>query len=397
MSAEQVTIGPDTAAFLEAYDIHPMRGFLPSMDPLTKLPKEFSIWEEIVSQLPKYLVAGMTRKVLRDIPILDSTKLVSERHQSRAMLLLSYFGHAYVWGESRPEDTIPAGIAVPWYEVAQSVGRPPVLSYASHALYNWRRLDPAGPIALGNIARLENFLGGSDEDWFVLVHIDIESKAGPALAAICEAQKSVSSDDPQKLEQQLDIIAAVIKSLRSSLARMPEKCDPYIYYNRVRPFIFGWKDNPSIPIGIIYEGVVAYHNTPQVFRGETGAQSSIIPSIDVALGINYAGDPLAHHLEELRNYMPPKHRQFIRTVGKGPSIREYIIKQRHSIPSLADSYNTCVQEVHAFRAKHLEYAAIYIHAQSQRDSSNPVEVGTGGTPFMHYLKQHLDELQNYII
>ena len=27
---------------------------------------------------------------------------------------------------------------------------------------------------------------------------------------------------------------------------MPEKCDPYIYYHRVRPFIFGTKDNPDL-------------------------------------------------------------------------------------------------------------------------------------------------------
>ena len=37
--------------------------------------------------------------------------------------------------------------------------------------------------------------------------------------------------------------------------RMPEKCDPFIYYNRVRPYIFGWKNNPATPDGVIYEGV----------------------------------------------------------------------------------------------------------------------------------------------
>ena len=57
-----------------------------------------------------------------------------------------------------------------------------MLSYASYALDNWRRLDPASPIELGNIALLQNFLGGLDEEWFVLVHVDIEAKAGKALA-----------------------------------------------------------------------------------------------------------------------------------------------------------------------------------------------------------------------
>src|SRR5881396_844732 len=111
----------------------------------------------------------------------------------RAMLLLSYLGHAYVWGGGsgvEPARCIPAGLAVPWYAVAARLGRPPVLSYASYALHNWRRLDPAGLIALGNIVLLQNFLAGVDEEWFILVHVDIEAKAVPALQAIGLAQQA---------------------------------------------------------------------------------------------------------------------------------------------------------------------------------------------------------------
>ena len=62
------------------------------------------------------------------------------------------------------------------------LGREPILSYASYALWNWRRLDESGPIALGNIALLQHFLGGLDEAWFILIHVDIERRAGAALA-----------------------------------------------------------------------------------------------------------------------------------------------------------------------------------------------------------------------
>ena len=51
---------------------------------------------------------------------------------------------------------------------------------------------------------------------------------------------------------------------------MPEKCDPYVYYHRVRPYIFGTKDNPDLKKGLIYEN--QFDNKPQFFRGETGAQ-----------------------------------------------------------------------------------------------------------------------------
>ncbi|MGW0733056.1 hypothetical protein [Streptomyces sp. NPDC002851] len=78
------------------------------------------------------------------------------------------------------------------------MGRPPVLSYASHVLVNWRRLDPARPVELGNVARLQSFLGGLDEDWFVVVHIAIEALAGPGLFAAARAQQTAAENDMER-------------------------------------------------------------------------------------------------------------------------------------------------------------------------------------------------------
>ncbi|MBI3304263.1 MAG: hypothetical protein HYZ72_19535, partial [Deltaproteobacteria bacterium] len=162
---------------LETFHVDPQRGFLPSPDPLDRLPPAFARWEEIARDLPKLLVAGRLRPVLEQLPIMKVSTLQDPAQLDRAMLLLSYFGHGYVWAEEEPARRIPAGVAVPWYAVARRLGRPPVLSYASYALHNWRRLDPQGPVALGNSALLQNFLAGLDEEWFVLVHVDIEAKA----------------------------------------------------------------------------------------------------------------------------------------------------------------------------------------------------------------------------
>ena len=40
-----------------------------------------------------------------------------------------------------------------------------------------------------------------------------------------------------------------------SLSAMREGCHPFIFYHRVRPFLSAWKHNPTLPNGIIYEGV----------------------------------------------------------------------------------------------------------------------------------------------
>lgn len=34
---------------------------------------------------------------------------------------------------------------------------------------------------------------------------------------------------------------------------MGEKCDPHIYYQRVRLPMSGWRNNPALPQGLVYE------------------------------------------------------------------------------------------------------------------------------------------------
>ena len=373
------------------YGVNGSRGFLPAPDPLDRLPNDFSPWEQMGRELPKLLITGKIRSLIKDMPLLDATRLRDERERRRAMVILSFLGHAYAWGEKEIVSSIPASLSVPWHQIAKLLGRPPVLSYASYALDNWKRLDPNRPIELGNIALLQNFLGGQDEEWFVTVHVAIEAKAGPALAAIVAAQQAVVDDQAETVASQLATIARTLEAMHDILLRMPERCDPYVYFRRVRPYIHGWANHPSLPAGMIYEGVEDYGGIAQSFRGETGAQSSIIPALDAALGIAHAEDMLGRYLKEMRDYMPPKHRAFIETVEAGPSVRDYVLRHRDARPFLRDAYNAAVDGIELFRSTHLEYARNYIVKQSQGGKRNPTDVGTGGTPFVPYLKKHRRE------
>jgi indoleamine 2,3-dioxygenase len=93
----------------------------------------------------------------------------------------------------------------------------------------------------------------------------------------------------------------------------------------------------------------------------------------------------------MRAYMPPNHRKSIEVVEKRSKAKTFIYE---SI-KLTSEYNKCLEEIRIFRAQHLEFAATYIHKQSQ--ITNPFGrggstiTGTGGTPFMKYLKKHRDE------
>ena len=97
----------------------------------------------------------------------------------------------------------------------------------------------------------------------------------------------------------------------------------------------------------------------------------------------------------MREYMPSEHRKFIENLETTSTIKEFVDQSRN----LQDSYNACLEQIRAFRALHLEYASTYIHKQSKQKnpfgSGGSTIRGTGGTPFMSYLKKHRDETEKH--
>ena len=357
-------------------------GFLPNKIS-TLLSNEFDDVEHIAKNLPKILANNQIEYEVLNLETEKNVSNLSIDELERAMLLYSYIGHGYIWGGTSIEKVIPKNISKTWYKISQKLDRPPILSYASYALNNWKLQDVNKPFDLENIRILQNFLGGMDEDWFIMIHIAIEHEAKEILNNL-KIYYLDKNEDQSYLENAL----VSIKKINQIMNRMPEKCDPFIYYNRVRPYIFGWKNNPATPNGVIYEGVEEYGGTPQLFRGETGAQSSIVPALDALLGVTHSNDPLKEYLDEMRLYMPKEHRNLLNDLDQwSENNRSNSITEDSSVV-LSDEI---IKEVHAFRNKHLEYARIYIHEQSLSNQNNSNVVGTGGTPFMKYLDKHLQE------
>ena len=196
-----------TSLNLSDYEISPKQGFLPQ-DPCENLPDCMTL-NQLGRELPKSLSARTVRRFIDEqrqlLPSIPPTWR-SEEYRA-AMRILSFAGHAYVWEvPDQPVATLPPQLAKPWHEVAQRLGRPPVLSYASYALDNWRRLDQTKPIQLDNIVLLQNFLGGLDEEWFVVVHIQIEREAGSGLAGLLRAMKGAAADKEDEVLLGLTIL-----------------------------------------------------------------------------------------------------------------------------------------------------------------------------------------------
>ena len=278
---------------------------------------------DLSAEVPKLLLTSSLPQVVESLPgtFFNFSEMIRNDEEKKLRCInsqLSFLAHAYVYSDNKPRKKLPKSIASPWIKVSKYLGRPPVLSYASYCLDNWYLIDKNKKISLNNVALINNFLGGVDEDWFVTIHVCIEDAASEAVRSTIAL---VGETSDSKIETHLKNILGSLEKVNSIFKRMPEKCDPYIYYHRVRPYIFGWKNNPDLPKGLIYEGF--YKNKPQQFRGETGAQSSIIPLLDALFDVKHKKDSLRDYLEEMLLYMPPAHRELIFQTKKNSKVKNY--------------------------------------------------------------------------
>lgn len=377
---------------LEAHGLTAGRGYLSTyeIDEIV-LPDGFDEMLDAAARLSDIITSGRARHFLRQVGHPDMDAFIARANDAElrtAMVHYSFLVQAYVWGEAEAPSTLPANLAIPISALAERLGLAPLLPYSGYVLDNWYRLDKTGGVTLDNIAMYQNFLGGQDENWFVLVHVAIEAEAGRALELAAGLVAAADAGDAETVTRLLGDMNAVWDAINAHFDRMPERCDPYIYYQRVRPYIHGWKNNPALPDGLIYEGVARFGGKPQAFRGQTGSQSSIVPAMDALFQVSHENDPLREFLDELHQYRPPAHRRFIEAIRDASHVRDFAKTQSSA---LKDAFNACVEQVARFRTRHLEYAASYINRQASSGAGNDTDVGTGGTPFMKYLKKHRDE------
>ena len=378
-------------------DNNNVEGFIGSKQPLRYLTdknKDEQILEDLAVAIPKLLLTNKIRHQIDKLPH-DFFSHDLDKYSEVELRLLnvqfSFLAHAYVWGDLAPSKVLCKSIALPWSNISEKLGRPPILSYASYCLDNWHKINDDDGVKLNNVALNYNFLGGIDEDWFVTIHVCIEHAANLAITSafnIALAYQQNTANEKVLLKELTNIKTSML-DVNHIFRKMPEKCDPYIYYHRVRPYIFGWKNNPSLPEGLVYEG--CFDDKPQLYRGETGAQSSIVPALDALLSVVHEKDELREYLDEMKSYMPPSHRELIKFIEDYSQVKTDI-KNNEELIALFDD---CCQEISIFRSQHLQYAADYIHNQNTKNTlfgtGGSKVRGTGGTPFMKYLRKHRDE------
>jgi indoleamine 2,3-dioxygenase len=352
------------------------RGFLPEHDPLTAFPHDsrYAVLDEIGRDLPSLLHDKEFRVYAKELDIPDWREPVNAETLPQLRLYyvrVGFLASAYVNQVGmEPARVLPRNIAVPLAKAGQLLQRPPILSYDGYALYNWKRFRKDRSIRLGNIDTIQNFVHMYDEHWFILVHVEIEAIAADILAAIASIKQKLAVDADADIGAELWRIDDAVRRQVEVLKRIPEKMDPRLYYKTFRPYIRFFDT-------VTYEGV---DRAPIRFRGETGAQSSIMPTLVAFLKIPHQRSALTDHLADMRNYMPAEHRRLIEEVEAMPHIRH----RRYKEP-----FNAILEAIASFRRVHYGWAQEYIN----RRTDDPR--GTGGTPYMEWLQQMLVETEAY--
>ncbi|EGV60303.1 tryptophan 2,3- dioxygenase [Yamadazyma tenuis] len=413
----------------EDYGVYPTSGFLPSKLPLEKLPQDYyKPWETIVSNLPSLILNRRVRTVINKLPLLDTTLLESFEQQRRAYQVLGFLAHGYIWGSDEPINKLPQQIAKPLLEVSEPLGLPPLATYAGLCLWNFKQIvpDESNVWDLDNLTTINTFTGGMDESWFYLISVHFEYKASFTVNTGLKILEAIEQDAPELVTKHLQTLAEMIDHLGSVLMRMEEMCDPHIFYFRIRPFLAGWRNMADA--GLDKSGVI-YGNdpNPKVYAGGSNAQSSSIQFLDALLNVKHfptGQRPVPHQntpsntqppsesnfMNEMREYMPRPHREFLQKIESISTISEYVTSRRDQYPELTLSYDASLAMLKSFRDKHIQIVTRYIILQAKKGSKlgssstmrsglaksrskkkEEEQRGTGGTALLPFLKQCRDE------
>ncbi|XP_071499422.1 indoleamine 2,3-dioxygenase 2-like [Diadema antillarum] len=375
---------------LEDFKTSPLFGFV-DQNPATHLPAYFKPWEDLAYQTSTLVLqSGLMRAQVHSLPLLDHTRLGDDGEWKAALVFLTCITYGYVWceGDDEVPEVLPRCVAVPYMAVATRLEVPPSINMYSFILLNWKLKDPKGPVKLDNMDSIVNLRAGVDESWFYCTTAQVELDFAPALTSIIKMQKACEQKSVEVVVEELSKIENTVCQMRKSLRRMPECCQPQVFFNVFRPFIRGWDSDPfkrKNLKGLIYEGV---STEPFSFTGLSAAQSCTLPCLDAAFGIVHNTNE-EESRDQFLNYAPRSHRELIRTIKKGPSVREFVSSSGSA--KAMESFNACLEAIRSFRDAHLQIVTRFIvlmanEKKTEASTGDQGLTGTGGTDLMSFLK-----------
>ncbi|KAF2276812.1 uncharacterized protein EI97DRAFT_417863 [Westerdykella ornata] len=399
---------------IPAFMVSTTRGFLPRQEPVVDLPKEFAAVESILNRMPVRTLSGepgllatftFGNTVLKELPDLtdeihkykDDVVLMNALYRDYSFLASAYLlepcherflkGEPYGLGRQ----SLPRSIALPIVKIAAIVGFQPFMEYAgSYALFNYRLEEKDKGLDYANLRLIRAFEHGLDptssEAGFVLVHIAMVKESGALVTAAVEMLNAVAGNDRARFDAGLRILVEGLRKVNAVMNTMWNRSKPQSY-TTFRTFIFGITSQSMFPNGVVYEGV---SEEPMSFRGESGANDSMIPLCDNLLQIKMPKTPLTDILKDFRQYRPGNHREFLEAVHDSAAkngLKDFALQDSVS----AALYLQALDQVRDFRWRHWCFTREYI----LKRTSHPT--ATGGSPIVTWLPNQLQAVMRQMM
>jgi indoleamine 2,3-dioxygenase len=376
-------------------------GFLPVLKPLKSLQKPYKLVNDILelmklSNPDSLLKQNKLAEYIRDnLP--DYTDTIKKELNKQILATLfrdySFMASAYsletshydlkegIYGTAREE--LPSNLAKPLKYLAEKLDSLPWLDYAyGYGLNN--AIIKEGETDLGDYRSYETirmFNGIESESGFINVHVAMNSYTPELLSIqqkILVSANEIKTDD---LNYFLNKHYYVLNSIIESLNQMWKACKKSEYLS-FRTFIMGQKGNkvmyPNEEIIFNLDKTKESHS----YRGETGAQDSIIPSVDSLFQIKYPRNKLTEYLYDLRQYRPKDHQAYIEYNAKMSKIVD-LVNLVKTNPECSLAFLKNLNCIRLFRRKHWNLTKKYIIENTKHP------VATGGTPITTWLPNQL--------
>lgn len=375
------------------FNVSGEHGFLPMFEPLDKLPEKYSQVQDLIDKLDNTLLKepGLIEEAIHNLHnLFDFVKDEEDKKVLQALYrAYSFLTSAYLLAPAhfnkdsdgkygKAHQKLPSQLAMPFVEVSKKLDVSPWLDYHyAYSLGNYVKKDKSGDLHWKNLKMACSFTGTQDEVGFIMNHVYINEISPNLVSGIF---KAYSGGKKEGLKQ----VFETIRNMNERRRTMWEASNPH-NYNNFRAFIMGIEGNDEIfGDGVIYEGV---SEEPRKYRGQTGAQDDIIPSLDIFTGVikYYPDNMLTKYLLDLRKYRPK-------------CVQEYFKDLEEEAPKFLETLDKdelilllgIVEQIYYFRAYHMQFVVFYILKNTKYASA------TGGTPIISWIPNQIGAVLSYM-
>ncbi|KAI9925711.1 hypothetical protein MW887_005513 [Aspergillus wentii] len=385
---------------LDPFTITTSTGFLPFIHAPTTLPDAFKPLMELMDRLPVLKLDGTPGLLatyelgpaVGDLPDLTAEvdKLVTADGSPDLVTVAAVFRDYSFLASSY--------LLEPCWEnwsknPDNGLDIPPFMSYAAaYSLFNYTLADSSKGLVYDNLRLVRAFERGLDpkssEAGFILTHVDMVKWSGGLIGGALKVIDTIEQSGPRsQVNDGFREILTAMEKIEAAMEDMWGNSKPSEYLS-FRVFIFGITSQSMFPNGVIYDGVL--DNKPLYFRGESGANDSMIPLLDHLLQIPMPSTPLTKILHEFRAYRPLPHREFLAYVNSKAGevgVREFAVQDGETAVLMLKTLN----HVRSFRWRHWLFAREYIIRRT------PHPTATGGSPIVTWLPNQLSAVMDLMI